>query len=81
MASSLNLDRSDPGVDELVSTWEDGGTYRVELEITQTKSSPNAATYDVIGITDISETMEAEPEEEAEPAPAPARGKVPAIKY
>lgn len=78
MASSLTLDRSDPGVDELVSTWKDGGSYRVEIEITQTKSSPNAATYDVTGVTDISESIEEEPE--AEPA-APAAGKVPAIKY
>lgn len=79
MASSLTLDRSDPGVDELVSTWKDGGSYRVEIEITQTKSSPNAATYDVTAITDISESIEEEPEV-AEPA-APAAGKVPAIKY
>jgi len=81
MASSLTLDRSDPGVDELVSQWKDGGTYTVELTITQTKSSPNTAIYDVTGITDMGA-----PEDEApakEPAAKPAAKAKPelSVKY
>lgn len=72
MASTLTLDRSDPGVDELVSQWTDGETYTVELTIVQTKSSPNAASYDVVGIADMGSEME--PEEEATPPP-PAKPK------
>lgn len=66
MASSLTLDRSDPGVDELVSSWKDGGTYKVELTIKQSKSSPNAATYEVtsVEVGEMEEETEIEPEEE-----------------
>lgn len=78
MASSLTLDRSDPGVDELVSGWKDGGTYTVELTIKQTKSSPNAANYEVTGISEVEgmeEEMEEEAVEEQVAAPKKARTK------
>lgn len=65
MASKLILDRSDPGVDELVSQWKDGGKYVCEIEITQTQSGPNVANFDVTGISDAGMM-----EEEAEEAPA-----------
>jgi len=76
MASSLTLDRSDPGVDELVSSWKDGGTYKVELTIKQNKSSPNAATYEVtaVEVGEMEEETEVEPEEEM-PAKKMVKGK------
>jgi hypothetical protein len=80
MASSLTLDRSDPGVDELVSSWKDGGKYRVEIEITQNKSSPNAATYDVTSVTDTSSEMPEASTEEAAPAAPKAKAK-PELTY
>lgn len=69
MASSLVLDRSDPGVNDLVSQWKDGETYQVTLTIVQKNSSPNTAHYDVTSI----EAEEAEPPEETPPA-MPMRG-------
>lgn len=75
MASVLTLDRSDPGVDELVSKWKDGGKYTVELEITQNKSSANAATFDVTGISSEAED-EGEAEVESEPE-MPMKEKMP----
>lgn len=60
MASQLNLDRSDAGVDELVSQWKDGGKYRVTLDITQSKSSPSMNTFEVTGVEDLGEGVEEE---------------------
>lgn len=82
--SSLTLDRSDPGVDELVSGWEDGGEYTVQLTIRQLNSSANAANYEVTSITDMGEEAEVEeiPEGAAPAAPAPAPKKAAiAVKY
>ena len=76
MASQLTLDRSDPGVDEMVAAWKDGGTYSVMLNITQTKSSPNVATFEVTGVTNESEEAEAPEEEAAPPAAKPAKPPV-----
>lgn len=80
MASILNLDRSDPGVDELVSKWKDGGDYEVTLKIHQDKSSPNAASFTVTGL--VPSEMESEPEEaeEAPAKPAPKSGMMPAVE-
>lgn len=72
MASQLNLDRSDPGVDELVSQWKDGGTYRVTLDITQSKSSPSMNTFEVTSVTDESGEM---PETSEVETQAPRRGR------
>lgn len=83
--SSLTLDRSDPGVDELVSSWKDGGEYTVQLTIKQVNSSPNAANYEVVGITDMGESEPAEEmemeEEEMPPAAAPKGKAAIAVKY
>ena len=78
MASQLNLDRSDPGVDELVSQWADGKSYRVTLDITQSKSSPSMNTFEVTSVTDESEPMEAETAEVE--TQAPAKPKKPAVE-
>lgn len=81
MASILNLDRSDPGVDELVSKWKDGGDYEVTLKIHQDKSSPNAASFTVTGLvpSDAEEVVEEVEEVEEAPAkPAPKSGMMPA---
>lgn len=81
MASQLNLDRSDPGVDELVSKWTDGGTYRVTLDITQSKSSPSMNTFKVTSIEDQSEpTAEAGPTEAEAEAEVPTAPTKPAVK-
>jgi hypothetical protein len=72
--STLTLDRSDAGVDELVSAWKDGGKYRVTLEITQSNSSPNVANFEVAGVTDESEGAAVE---ETTPAPAAKPAKPP----
>lgn len=78
MASTLTLDRSDPGVNDLVSQWKDGETYTVELTIVQSKSSPNAASYDVVGIADMGEG----PGEEEEVTTPPPKAKPEmAVKY
>lgn len=71
MASNLILDRSDAGVDEMVSKWKDGGEYRVELKIVQDSSSPNLARYTVNEVMDLSAVPEVEPTEETAEEPAP----------
>lgn len=80
MASQLNLDRSDAGVDELVSQWSDGGTYRVTLDITQSKSSPSMNTFEVTSIEDQSEPAAEEAEPAEAEAPAPTKPAV-QVKY
>lgn len=72
MASKLILDRSDPGVNDLVASWKDGETYRVELEIVQESTSVNTGDYTVTEVVPI----EAEVEEPV-PAPAPKSGVMP----
>lgn len=77
MASTLNLDRSDPGIDELVSQWKDGGDYEVRLKIHQDKSSPNVASYTVTELVQEEPAdAVAEPDEEAA-KPAPKSGIMP----
>lgn len=73
MASQLNLDRSDPGVDELVSQWSDGGKYRVTIDITQSKSSPSMNTFEVTRVEDLSGSAEGQEAVEAEGAAPPTR--------
>lgn len=53
--STLQLDRSDPGVDEMVSAWKDGATYKVMLTINQKSSSPNVANFEVMEVVNESE--------------------------
>lgn len=79
MASQLNLDRSDAGVDELVSKWEDGKSYRVTLDITQSKSSPSMNTFEVTSVTDESEPTEEASTSEVE-TQTPAKPKKPAVE-
>ena len=81
--SSLTLDRSDAGVDELVSKWADGKTYTVELTIKQVNSSPNAANYEVVGIMDMG-MMDEDMMEEDMPMKkeaAPKKKAAIAVKY
>ena len=61
--STLQLDRSDHGVDEMVAAWKDGGEYQVMLRITQKSSSPNVANFDVMEV--VNESEGEEPAEEA----------------
>jgi len=70
MTSQLTLDRSDPGVDELVAGWANGQSYRVTLDITQTASDPKMATFDVTSVE-----SEEEPEEENETMKEDSEGK------
>lgn len=73
MASKLILDRSDPGVNELVASWKDGETYRVELEIVQESTSANTGDYTVTEVVPV----EADIEEVEEVVPAPKSGVMP----
>lgn len=81
MASQLNLDRSDEGVDALVSQWKDGGVYRVTLDITQSKSSPSMNTFEVTSVTDESEPVEAETAEVETQAPTKPKKPTVAVEY
>lgn len=82
MASQLNLDRSDPGVNDLVSAWSDGGKYRVTLDITQSKSSPSMNTFEVTSIEDQGEpTEEVETAEVEAQTPAPKSKPAVQVKY
>lgn len=81
MASFLILDKSDPGVAEMVAAWKDGGSYKAEVEFTQDANSPNTTNNTVTAIVNLSEDVEEEAEEDAEPAPAkkaPKGGMIPA---
>lgn len=53
MASKLILDRADAGVDELVSSWKNGGSYRVTIDIVQDASDPKTATFSVGSIESL----------------------------
>jgi len=76
MASKLILDRSDPGVNELVSSWKDGETYKLEVEVKQVSTSPNTGDYDVTAVVPL-ESEEVEEVEEAPAKPAPKSGIIP----
>lgn len=66
MASQLILDRTDPGVDELVSSWKDGGEYEVTVKIRQDSSSASVGNYTVTSI-EADEEMETEDYEKEMP--------------
>lgn len=69
--STLQLDRSDPGVDEMVSAWKDGGTYKVMLTITQKNSSPNMGNFEVTEV--VNESPDEGAAVEAKEAPSPTK--------
>lgn len=77
--STLTLDRSDAGVDEMVSAWKNGGQYQVLLRVQQIGSDPTMSTFHVTEVqnqTDGEEgAAEAEEPEETEPAPANPKAK------
>lgn len=80
MASNLILDRSDPGIDELVAGWKDGGDYEVRIKIHQDKSSASVGSYTVNEVVDESpesEVEESESEEMPMPKKMPKGGMVP----
>lgn len=75
--STLELDRSDAGIESLVGEWENGAEYVLErVRVKQTGSDPSKAKFEVIGV----EGGElAEPEEEPEgeyPAEKKPKGKM-----
>lgn len=75
--STLELDRSDAGIDEMVGSWENGAEYIFErVRVKQIGTEPSKAKFEVINV----EGGElAEPEEEPQPkVPAKPIGK-PAI--
>lgn len=72
--STLQLDRTDGGVDAMVSEWKVGGEYELRVKVRQTGASESTASFDVIEAVD--ETSEA-PEEELDDSP-PA--KAPPVK-
>ncbi len=64
MASILVLDKSDPGVAEMVAAWKDGKSYKAEVEFTQDSSSPNSTNNTVTAIVNLSEESDTDTEEE-----------------
>lgn len=68
MASKLILDKSDPGVAEMVAAWKDGGTYKAEVEFRQDASSANTTDNTVTAIVNMSEEAPEEEEKPMEPA-------------
>lgn len=77
MASHLLLDRTDPGVNELVTGWVDGGVYNVRLRIKQSSTDAKTARYEVEEVTDESgDTEEAASTEPEAPAKAPPKKTV-----
>lgn len=63
---------------EMVGAWEDGGVYRVELTITQTKNDGKTFRATVNEVTDYGDV---EPEEEEEmPKKMPMHKKMPDAK-
>lgn len=76
MASKLILDKSDPGVAEMVSAWKDGASYKAEVDFTQDSNSPNTTDNTVTAIVNLSKDKEEETEEVEEVAEAPVK-KVP----
>jgi hypothetical protein len=73
MASELILDRTDGGVDALVTPWKVGGEYEIHLKVRQTGATPETATFEVIEATD--ESVEPEAEEAPPPAAKPKASK------
>lgn len=82
--STLTLDRSDKAVDDMVSTWTNGGMYEVRLRIQQIGSDPKASTFHVAEVTNETEGEEAAPAETAEvetQTPAPKSKPAVQVKY
>lgn len=57
--SQLILDTSDPEVSEIVSQWEEGGRYRIELEVVQGPSKGALVPFNVEAITDYGDSNNA----------------------
>lgn len=70
--STLELDRTDAGIDSMVAGWKDGGVYEVRMKIRQVSSDLKSAKFEPTEVVD--ETVEAEPEG-AFPAEKPKMGK------
>lgn len=73
MVSKLTLDRSDTAVDALVSAWELGGEYNVELTIRQTAADKKMARFDVISISEGGEAVLDDEGPPAKPPPPPTQ--------
>lgn len=71
--SQLILDTTDPAVSEVVSQWQAGGTYRIELIITQGESKGALVPFTVDEITDYGDP---ESDEEESPMPEEEGGPV-----
>lgn len=56
--SQLILDTSDPAVAEMISGWQEGGKYRIELTATQGKASGSLVAFEVNEITDYGDPEE-----------------------
>lgn len=74
--STLELDRADAGIEEMVADWTDGAEYVFErVRVRQKGTDPKTAKFEVIGVEGGSP---AEPEEDAEyPAESPEKAKKP----
>lgn len=69
--STLELDRTDAGIDAMVAGWKDGGEYDLRLKVRQSSTNPKSSKFEVIEAAD--ETVAEEPDEY--PAEKPKMGK------
>lgn len=74
--NTIILDKSTPGVSELVSGWEDGMEYRLTVRVVQSSSNDKQFVGEIVGdIEDNGPISEAEEPDVAPPATAPAGSK------
>lgn len=67
--SQFIADLSNPAVAEMVGQWEEGGTYRIEMVVTQGPTKGSLVSFDVTEITDYGDAAESSDEAPIEPAP------------
>lgn len=81
MASQLILDRADPGIDQIVSKWENGQSYPIPIgQMTQVASDPKRAIFDIVSV-ESEEAPNAEAAVEAEEPPAPKSKPAVEVRY
>lgn len=66
MPSTLVLDTSDPAVAEVVSQWEEGGRYSIQLTVVQGPTDPAGGTEVPFVVEEITDYGDANPPVEEE---------------
>jgi hypothetical protein len=74
MPSQLILDRTDPGIDEMVGEWKNGGEYELSVKVRQVGTDPKTATFEVIETTDETSDESSDMPEDGETPETPEDG-------